>query len=162
MGVHGPDPRNGTGFSSYTMAADMVEIIKRHSVDPRPLFLFASLIVVHYPIEAPPELVAQYEKSQPEWCKTKQTIAAMSSIADNVTAEIVGALKEQHMWNNTVRGFETNANNHTIPTISLAYACTCSLSDTTNTRDCYPIFTTRSSSSPPTTAAIPGAAQTTL
>jgi hypothetical protein len=85
------------------MAADMVEIIKRHSVDPRPLFLFASLIVVHYPIEAPPELVAQYEKSQPEWCKTKQTIAAMSSIADNVTAEIVGALKEQHMWNNTVR-----------------------------------------------------------
>jgi hypothetical protein len=129
-------------------------------VDPRPLFLFASLIVVHYPIEAPPELVAQYEKSQPEWCKTKQTIAAMSSIADNVTAEIVGALKEQHMWNNTVRGCETNAKIHDpchMPAVCLPYACTCSLSDT-NT--CHSI-TTRSSSFPPTTAAIPGAAQTT-
>ena len=98
----GPDTRNGTGFNDFTMMADMVNIIRRHKADPRPLFLFASLTVVHAPIEAPPDLVARYAKSQPQWCKTKQTIGAMASIADNATAQIVGALKGEDMWQNTV------------------------------------------------------------
>ena len=49
-------------------------------------------------VEAPPQLVAVYQQRQPEWCKKKQTLAAMVSVADNVTAQIVDALTEQAMW----------------------------------------------------------------
>lgn len=64
----------------------------------RALFLYASLHVIHNPIEAPSELVAIYRQRQPEWCQKKHTLAAMVSVADNVTAQIVGALTEQAMW----------------------------------------------------------------
>ena len=98
----------GTGFDSWRLASDMVEIIQRYPADPRPLFLYASMIVVHAPIEAPADMVAVYEKSQPQWCVTKQTIAAMSSAADNVTAQLVAALKVQRMWPNTVLVFSSD------------------------------------------------------
>lgn len=82
------------------MAADMVQIIREDDI--RPLFLFASLLVVHDMIQAPTELLAVYEKAMPGWCADKQKLAAMSSTADNATAQVFSALKEQRMWNNTI------------------------------------------------------------
>lgn len=86
----------------------MVGIINRHPTDPRPLFLYASLHVVHNPIEAPAEFVSLYTESQPDWCPKKQTIAAMASVADNVTAQIVAALRRQSMWSNTLLVFSSD------------------------------------------------------
>jgi arylsulfatase B len=103
----GPDRRNGTGYETYRLAADMCSIIRAE--DARPLFLFASLLVVHEPLQAPPELVAQYERAHPDWCPRKHTLAAMSSTADNATAQIVAALKEQGMWTNTVLVFASDS-----------------------------------------------------
>ena len=103
----GPDRRNGTVYETFRLAADMVELIRAD--DTRPLFLFASLLVVHWPLQAPAELVAHYERAQPDWCPQKHILAAMSSTADNATAQIVGALKEQNMWNNTVLVFASDS-----------------------------------------------------
>ena len=43
-------------------------------------------------------MLAVYREQQPDWCPKKQSIAAMATIADNVTAQILSALKEQEMW----------------------------------------------------------------
>lgn len=102
----GPDRRNGTGYETYRSASDICSIIRDE--DTRPLFLFASLLVVHEPLQAPAELIAQYESAQPSWCPKKHIIAAMSSTADNFTAQIVGALKQQRMWNNSVLVFASD------------------------------------------------------
>ena len=102
----GPDMRNGTGYDSFRHAADMVEIISRGAADhprhdPRPLFLYASLHVVHKPAEAPAAFVDHYNATG--WCAKRRTVAAMASVADNVTAQLVGALQRvPGAWENTV------------------------------------------------------------
>ena len=40
------------------MVAWQVAIIDKHATDPRPLFLYASLHVIHNPIEAPADMLA--------------------------------------------------------------------------------------------------------
>ena len=107
-GGGGPDRRNGTGYDSWRHAADMVAIIHRQAADPRPLFLYAALHVVHNPIEAPPEIVARYNASQPQWCAKKREIAAMATVADNVTAQLVAALRAEGMWGSTVLVFSSD------------------------------------------------------
>jgi leishmanolysin-like peptidase len=105
-GPGGPDTRNGTGYDSFRHAADMVEIISRAAADhprhdPRPLFLYASLHVVHNPAEAPAAFVARYNATG--WCAKRRTVAAMASVADNVTAQLVAALQRvPGAWENTV------------------------------------------------------------
>ena len=42
----GPDTRNGSGYDSWRHADDMVEIIRRQAVDPRPLFLYDNILRV--------------------------------------------------------------------------------------------------------------------
>lgn len=37
-------------------------------------------------------------QAQPSWCPKKQKIAAMASVADNVTVQLWTALKQQEMW----------------------------------------------------------------
>lgn len=112
---NGPDRRNNTGYDSFRHAADMVDIIRRQAVDNRPLFLYAALHVAHQPLEAPQSFVAPYtaNASTRGWCKSKKTIAAMASVADNVTAQLVNALKASpqtpnNMWNNTVLVFSSD------------------------------------------------------
>eukprot|EP00040_Diaphanoeca_grandis_P033414 m.204676 g.204676 ORF g.204676 m.204676 type:complete len:536 (+) comp32896_c0_seq1:391-1998(+) len=97
---NGPDRRNGTGYDSFRHATDMVGIINRQPHDPRPLFLYAALHTVHQPIEAPDNFVNLYANEP--WCSKKKTIAGMVSVADNVTAQLVTALRQQHMWSTTV------------------------------------------------------------
>ena len=63
--------------------------------------------VVHNPIEAPDEFLSTYENSQPGWCTKKQKIAAMASVADNVTRQLVGALQGSQMWARTVLVFSS-------------------------------------------------------
>ena len=86
----------------------MGAIIRQQASDPRPLFLYAALHVVHNPIEAPAEFLDVYQTSQPDWCLKKQTIVAMASVADNVTAQLVAALTEQQMWKQTVLVFSAD------------------------------------------------------
>eukprot|EP00660_Eupelagonema_oceanica_P015113 gene15113-18472_t len=78
------------GYDSFRHCDDLVGIVRGH--DPsRGLFLYASLHVVHNPIEAPAEFEAPYAATG--WCTKRRSIAAMVSVADNVTARLVGALR---------------------------------------------------------------------
>ena len=66
---------------------------------------YASLHMIHAPIEAPPAFVAKYNETA--WCQQRKVIVGMASVADNVTGQIVGALKTQGMWETTV-GSQSN------------------------------------------------------
>ena len=63
---------------------------------------------MHEPIEAPPEIVARYNVSQPGWCPKKREIAAMATVADNVTAQLLAALHAAGMWRDTVLVFSSD------------------------------------------------------
>ena len=85
----------------------MVAIIKQE--DPRPLFLYAALHVAHEPLEAPAPLISMYAAAEPTWCKSKATIAAMATVADDTTGVLVDALKATRgMWSNTVLVFSSD------------------------------------------------------
>ncbi len=92
------DTRNGT-YDAFNYIKDLKDIFSNHNAED-PFFLYLPLHNVHDPIQAPDEWINLYPANST--CKFRRTYQAMVSVADNVTGEVVEALKSKKMWDNSI------------------------------------------------------------
>ena len=80
-------------------------------------FVYLPLHIVHGPFQAPQEWLDLY--SENSTCDLRLTYQAMVSVADNITGHVVGLLKANNMWNNTI--FVVSADNGGAPCMGSNY-----------------------------------------
>jgi leishmanolysin-like peptidase len=95
-----PDHRNGT-YDAWVCKDDIAALFPTSSAallpsaaappPPPPMFLFMAFHNVHSPMQAPQWLIDQQPAAL---CSTRRTLHAMVAAVDNVTATLVGKLKE--------------------------------------------------------------------
>ncbi|WNJ19066.1 sulfatase-like hydrolase/transferase [Pontibacter sp. G13] len=94
--------RNGrpAGFDGYLTTAlsqDAAQFVKDNKDDP--FFLYVAYNAPHQPLQAPKEDIARYAHIED---KKRRTYAAMIDVMDRGIGEVVQALKEQGIYDNTL------------------------------------------------------------
>ena len=117
--AHAGAPIGDSLYSSYLYGNESVRLIRKHARESRvvaanantaspakPLFMFIAWNNVHAPCEAPQQYIDQFNVS----IKTKgrRNFAAMMAALDDSMDAVVGALKAEGMWSNTVWIFTTD------------------------------------------------------
>ncbi|XP_077987935.1 arylsulfatase B-like [Glandiceps talaboti] len=100
------DFRDNTGVVSDkvgTHASDLlreraIDIIKSHDQDT-PMFLFMANLLPHFPFQAPERFLAMYNETAIPGLREYR---AMVSMLDDMIGQIVQALKERGMWEDTL------------------------------------------------------------
>ena len=91
------DKRNAADY----ITEKSVEFIKNHK--DKPFFLFISYFVPHLPLQSEPELIAKYQrKPKPETGASHPIYAAMVEHADTSVGEVLSALDQVGIKDNTV------------------------------------------------------------
>jgi len=98
-------------YNSDLFAARVEQIVDDHAFDDEPLFLYAGLQNVHYPLEAPAEFVKKYE-----WIDdaNRRHFAAMTAAMDVTVGRIVDAFKAKGVWDETIVLFTTDNGGSTL------------------------------------------------
>ena len=100
------DPTSHSKYSTHLFTEQAVHVIEQHAKRPlvggamQPLFLYLAWQAIHGPIEAPPECIEPFENSGMSGDRLKT--AGMIHCMDKGVGEVVSALKEALMWNNTL------------------------------------------------------------
>lgn len=95
---------NGT-YNAFNFAAEAQRVIKNHAKEKsvQPLFMFLALHNVHQPVEAPPDFLNLYPKSNyNKSTMPRRVYNAMHSAVDEVVKNVTLALRTAGMWQNTV------------------------------------------------------------
>jgi arylsulfatase A-like enzyme len=72
-----------------------------------PLFLYLAHQAVHEPDQVPDRYRKQYE-NRTGWSEVRKTYAAMLTAADESLAQVIAALEEENMWNDTLVVYTTD------------------------------------------------------
>jgi arylsulfatase B len=89
----------GTAYEEVLFAAHSMDAIKSHDVQAGPLFLFHSFHLVHSPLQVPRDTLELFNFID---YANRQKYAAMVYYMDTVVGQLVGALKDRQMWDNTL------------------------------------------------------------
>lgn len=109
----GVDLRNGTAsltgyngtFGNFIFIERAVEVIKYHTFQEKPLFLYVANQVVHSPLDAPARFVRQCSRITR---KSRRMLCALTKVADESLANVTQALQAAGQWNNTLLLFMTD------------------------------------------------------
>lgn len=97
--------RNITNQYSSDLYTDRIEeIVSNHNTN-EPLFLYAGLQNVHFPLEAPTEYLEYYSWIQDH---DRRIFAAMTMALDHSIGRIVNSFKQRGIWDNTIVYFTTD------------------------------------------------------
>lgn len=89
------------GYATHLMAAEAVRVINDRNLD-EPLFLYAAFSAPHLPNEAPEETISTYSDIEDP---RRRVHAAMVTELDTGIGQIIDALEEQGMLDNTLIWF---------------------------------------------------------
>jgi len=98
------------GYYTELIGDEAVKLIKEHDKS-KPFFLYFSSLAPHTPLQAPPEDVAKYDTEDlfpGDENLDMRKYAAMISILDDQVGDIVQALEEEGMRENTLIYFSTD------------------------------------------------------
>ena len=110
-----PDERGN--YSTTVFTREAIRVIQQYSntdndspKDKNPLFLYLAYQAVHAPDQVPDQYRKRYEKykGQPGWDNKRITYAAMLTAADEGIGQVLGALRDAQMWDDTVVLFTTD------------------------------------------------------
>ena len=96
-------PLNEEGYSTNLIAKEACRMIRERAKD-KPLFLYVPFNGIHGPHQVP----ASYEEPYKNLTKTRRTIAGMLSAVDEAIGQMVAALEEQGLSNNTLIMFSSD------------------------------------------------------
>lgn len=88
---------NYQGYLTDRLGEEAISFIKNNQQNP--FFLFLSYTAVHAPMEAKPEYLSQFSHIKD---KQRQTLAAMTLSLDESVGEVMSALEEQGLRENTL------------------------------------------------------------
>lgn len=91
------------GYSTQLLAAEACAVIRRKRPD-KPLFLYLAFNAVHMPLQVPVE----YEAAYPHLSGEQRTYAAMVSAMDAAVGQVVAALVEAGLRDNTLIVFSSD------------------------------------------------------
>lgn len=92
------------GYATTLVGREAVRLIRGHDAST-PLFLYVPFLAAHTPMEAPPGSTARYAAMEPP---LRRTFAAMVTAMDDAIGEIVAALDETGMRENTLLLFASD------------------------------------------------------
>ncbi|MDO8541105.1 MAG: sulfatase-like hydrolase/transferase [Opitutaceae bacterium] len=95
----GTTPVKPTGYLTDLWGQEAVGFIERHKAQP--FFLYVAFNAVHAPLQAPPEEIAKFNTGKAE----RNTLLAMGKRMDDAIGNIVGKLKQEGVWENTLLFF---------------------------------------------------------
>ena len=99
------------GYSTTLLGNEAVKLIEEH--DPRkPLFLYLAFNAVHTPYQAPQRYLDQYESIQDP---SRRAYAASATAMDDEIGRVIAALKDKHMFDNTLIFFQNDNGGTTDP-----------------------------------------------
>jgi arylsulfatase B len=84
---------------------EAIRVIHQHkeslTLDQKPLFLYLAYQAVHDPDQVPQEYRKPYD-THIHWDNRRKTYAGMLTAADQGVANVIQALKDTHLWQDTV------------------------------------------------------------
>uniref|UniRef100_H2YTS8 Sulfatase N-terminal domain-containing protein n=1 Tax=Ciona savignyi TaxID=51511 RepID=H2YTS8_CIOSA len=100
---------NGT-YSSYLFRERAIQIVKAHKKS-LPLFLYLPFQSVHFPLQVPSKYIDLYKHVKN---KMRRTYSGMVSALDDAIGDVVDALKQNNLWNDTLLVFTTDNGGQTL------------------------------------------------
>lgn len=98
-------PVREKGYTTQLMGKEAVDLIRKHDAGKQPLFLFMAFNAPHTPLQAPESYLKQYDGIKN---KKRRSYAAMVTCLDDAVRDIVAALKEKGMLENTLILFSSD------------------------------------------------------
>ena len=97
---------NDEGYLTNRLTEEAVDFIDRNKENP--FFLYLAYNAVHAPPEAPEEDIKAYQIKFPELSKERAILMAMLKHLDDGVGDVVGKLKDEGIFNNTILFFLTD------------------------------------------------------
>jgi arylsulfatase A-like enzyme len=97
---------NDEGYLTSRLTEEAVEFIDRNKKDP--FFLYLAYNAVHAPAEAPEEDIKAYREKFPGLSKERAILMAMLKHLDDGVGDVVGKLKREGLFDNTILFFLTD------------------------------------------------------
>ncbi len=100
------DRINDEGYLTDRLSEEAVAFIDRNK--DQPIFLYLAYNAVHAPPEAPESTIAEYGERFPDISKERVILMAMLEHLDDGVGEVVGKLKKEGLFENTLLFFLTD------------------------------------------------------
>jgi len=97
---------NDEGYLTIRLSEEAVSFIDRHK--KQPFFLYLAYNAVHAPAEAPEEDIKAFQKKFPKLSRECAILMAMLKHLDDGVGEVVGKLKKEALFENTILFFLTD------------------------------------------------------
>lgn len=97
---------NDEGYLTNRLSEEAVEFIDRNKANP--FFLYLAYNAVHAPAEAPEDDIKAYQAKFPGLSKERAILMAMLMHLDNGVGDVVGKLKKEGLFENTILFFLTD------------------------------------------------------
>jgi len=95
----GTQPVNATGYLTDRLGEEAASFIQRHKAQP--FFVYLAFNAVHAPLQAPAEEIARFDTGNPD----RNTRLAMGKRMDDAIGRVVGTLKSEGVWDDTLLFF---------------------------------------------------------
>lgn len=95
----GTEPVKEKGYLTDRLGEEASAFIARHKA--RPFFVYLAFNAVHAPLQAPPDEIAKFNTGNTD----RDTLLAMGKRLDDAIGRIVGTLKGEGVWENTLLFF---------------------------------------------------------
>ncbi|MEO2024626.1 MAG: sulfatase-like hydrolase/transferase [Fuerstiella sp.] len=97
---------NDEGYLTNRLSEEAVAFIDRNKANP--FFLYLAYNAVHAPAEAPEKDIKAYQTKFPELSKERAILMAMLKHLDDGVGDVVGKLKQEGLFDNTILFFLTD------------------------------------------------------
>ena len=97
---------NDQGYLTHRLTQEAVAFIERNKA--RPFFLYLAYNAVHAPAEAPQPDIAEFQERYPGISEERAILMAMLRHLDDGVGEVVGKLKKEGLFENTLLFFLTD------------------------------------------------------
>ena len=97
---------NDEGYLTTRLSEEAVSFIDRHK--EQPFFLYLAYNAVHAPAEAPEEDIKAFQKKFPKLSRERAILMAMLKHLDDGVGDVVGKLKKEGLFENTILFFLTD------------------------------------------------------
>jgi arylsulfatase A-like enzyme len=98
----GVTPVKLEGYLTDHLGNEAVDFIERRKAGP--FFLYIAFNAVHAPLQAPEEEIARFNTGD----KNRDTLLAMGKRMDDAIGKVVGKLKQEKLWENTLLFFTSD------------------------------------------------------
>lgn len=88
-----------SGYLTDRLGEEAVSFVQRHKAEP--FFLYLAFNAVHAPLQAPADEIAKFNTGNAD----RNTLLAMGKRMDDAIGQLVGTLKKEKVWDNTLLFF---------------------------------------------------------